>query len=300
MIDFVDKVAVIIPTTCEVRRFENLLRAINSSLNQKGPDFDVQVVVVVNGQKVDPSSLWRLQSDNRIQVVILDEGNVSQARYEGVVRSSGQYFCFLDDDDELLPASVECRLRAFREKPEVDIVVSNGVAHTSGKDSVLISIGQDLINQDPYGAFLLQNWFASPSSLFRRSSIREGDLNIRHKYFEWTYIFYCLSSRGVRFCFVDQLGYRVHKDTAGSASKMDDYVKYHPIVLLDILKLPIPDRVRREVKRRYLTSLNTLVNLHIDRGQLLSAWQLHLYCLCRGGWGYLLFTRHLLTFGRRS
>lgn len=97
-------VSIVIPTH---NRPQLLWRAIDSALGTV-PDGDVEVIVVPNG----PDTSWRSVATNyaknpRIlwQPIETAHGNV--ARNQGMALAKGKYIRFLDDDDYLLPGSVE-------------------------------------------------------------------------------------------------------------------------------------------------------------------------------------------------
>lgn len=288
----VEKVSVVIPTTCEAARAHSLARAIASVLGQQGAH--IELLVVVNGNRVDASLLAMLKNNPRLRILELAEGNVSAARYQGLLQAGGAYFCFLDDDDELLPASIGSRLAVFRQHPDTDVVSGNGVEQMGGTEHPLVPMAAERISADPAGTFLASNWFASPAPLFRAAGVDRRAFDIRHKYFEWSYLFFLLLSRGTRFRFTDALTYRLYKDTAGSASKSGAYALASAEFLREVLCLPLTPAVRKGVRHKYLSALNTLANYHLSQRQRLPAWKAHLRCLASGGLHYLLFTRHLI------
>lgn len=285
-------VSIIIPTTCEAVRAQALRRAIDGLLGPQGAA--VEVLVVVNGSRFDAALLAALRADPRLRVLQIAEGNVSVARHEGVRQAAGAFYGFLDDDDEYLPGAIATRLAAFEGRPEVDVVVTHGFEHAAGEDRPLISLTDDEVRRDPAGSFLKQNWFASPAPLFRAATIDPALFAIHHRYFEWSYLFFALIAQGRRLHWDGAMTYRVHKDTAASASKSEAYALAYPVFLESVSALALPPAVRAALKPKYLSALNTLANTHLAAGRRRQAWQAHLKCLAHGGWGYLPYTRHLL------
>jgi glycosyltransferase involved in cell wall biosynthesis len=285
----VPTVSVIIPTTCDLRREDLIHRAINSVLKQDGAEFEV--TLVVNGSRVDESLLNRL-SVSPIKIIRLAEGNVSKARYAGLVAARGEFFCFLDDDDEYLPGALAHRLTLFVEG--VDCVVTNGWERTHEDRRLVPMEVSRLADHSPAQAFLLHNWFSSPGSMFRRESLDISLFDIRHRYFEWTLLFYLLISTGRRIRYDDALTYRKWEDNPMSASRTVDYKMANADLLCEVLALPLEDDVLAGVRLKYQTALNAQSQMHLEHRQRLSAWLSHLACIKAGGWRYLSFTRKLL------
>ena len=282
-------VNVIIPTTCDLRREDLIHRAINSVLKQEQADFEL--TLVVNGSRVDESLLNRL-SARPIKIIRLAEGNVSQARYAGIVATRGDFFCFLDDDDEFLDGALAHRLTLFDK--DVDCVVTNGWEH-SDKDCRLVPVEvATMVAHSPALAFVRHNWFASPGSMFRRGSLDIKLFDIGHRYFEWTLLFFLLISGGKRIRYDDALTYRVWQDSPMSASRTIEYKMAHAHVLGELLGLRLDGEVLAALRLKRQTALNSQSQLQMEQRQWLNAWRSHVACIMAGGWRYLLFTRKLL------
>lgn len=277
-------ISVIIPTTCDARRAGLIQRALDSVDLQHS--VTVQTVLVANGPSVNEDLLKRISS-SWAKVIRLEEGNVSKARFAGLQASTGDFFCFLDDDDEFLPGALAHRLSLFEDG--VDCVVTNGLVN----DAPLVSArAARLANADPAAAFFVQNWFASPGSMFRRGAF-DGLFDMDHKYFEWTLLFFRLLSAGHRIKYDDAKTYCVWQNSPGSASSSAEYELAHADVLADILALPLGEDALAALRLKHHTALNAKSQLHLERRQRLEAWKSHLSCLKSGGWRYLPFTRKL-------
>lgn len=86
--------SIILPT---YNRASLLKRAISSVLSQSFSDWELWVVD--DGSTDETEAIVLAISDSRIHYCKLDHGERSHARNQGVLRASGQYICFLDDDD---------------------------------------------------------------------------------------------------------------------------------------------------------------------------------------------------------
>ncbi len=89
---------IIIPT---YNRANLLPRAIQSVLNQTFEDWEM--IIVDDGSTDETSKVVVLNNDLRIKYFRQKNGGRGSARNQGVNRASGQYLCFLDDDDYYLP-----------------------------------------------------------------------------------------------------------------------------------------------------------------------------------------------------
>ncbi len=104
-------VSIIIPS---YRQPQFLGRAIESCLEQDHEDLEI---IVIDDRSRDASLAIALSyafRDERIRVFEAEEnGGLGKARNLGLARSTGEYLCFLDSDDYLLPGSITSRLEAL-------------------------------------------------------------------------------------------------------------------------------------------------------------------------------------------
>lgn len=288
-------VSVIIPTMCEASRSELIYRAIESVLSQSG--IILELLIVINGARYDQQLATTLQENNRLTLIWLDIANVSTARYVGVCRAHGEYFCFLDDDDEFLPGALQGRVKLLTKYADADIVVTNGFERRSGIDSPLVTIeSSNEIMKDLADSFLRKNWFSSPAALFSAKTIESDLFNFNYKYFEWTYLFFLLLSKGKHFRYDEMLSFRKYEDNPLSVSKSLEYTKDYPSFLRSLMAMPLDPGIKSKINDKYITALNTRSNIELNQGLLVRAWISHLHCLAAGGWKYISYTRHLILF----
>lgn len=286
-------VSVIIPTMCQTAREALLMRAIESVATQSG--VSLEILVVINGDKYDTDLATRLEHDVRLRVIRLNAANVSVARYEGVLQATGDFFCFLDDDDEYLPEGLARRIEILGREKLIDIVVTNGYEHFAGNDAPLVERGiAEEIMRNPGVSFFQGNWFASPAALFRAKDVDPELFNFSYRYFEWTYLFFRLLSVGKRFYYDEEITYRVYKDNLLSVSKSIEYAIAYPGFLLSLAQLPVAPDIRQLIRKRYVTALNARSAVELKQGLWIQAWKTHIKCLLNGGWQYLPYIRHLL------
>lgn len=288
------RISIIVPTTCELVRSEYISRALRSIESQKCNNIEIEAIIVVNGNKYDLSLLNSFKGNQALKVIQLGEGNVSAARYQGVLESTGEFFCFLDDDDEFLPNSMQKRIELLELHEYADVIVTNGYLFATEDQLLVQSDVAKRINREPATAFLDSNWFASPASIFRRNRIENSLFDIQCKYFEWTYLFFLFIANEKIIRYDDSITYRVYQNNLSSASKTEEYIKSHHEFFGLLLELPLSFKIKRTLKEKHVISLNSLSNYYLQKGELENAWAAHLQCFLRGGWRYLPYTRHLI------
>jgi glycosyltransferase involved in cell wall biosynthesis len=285
-------ISIIIATTCEAGRASLLTRSIASVLSQDG--VTVELIVVVNGRRFDRPLLDSIKRDERLKTLYIEEGNVSHARFAGLNVATGEFFGFLDDDDEFLPHALQTRTRAMLADADIDVVATNGFIHDNA-DELLVQPGfSRRIREDPVASFLELNWFPSPSSTFRRAAVDTRHFDIPYKYFELTYLFFRLVSAGKRIGYIDDVTYRINQDHPSSVSRSHEYALALPGFLLDVMALPLPSPIREGLHRKYLAALNGSSRRLLAIGDFANATRMHLRCLRAGGWRYLPYTRYIL------
>lgn len=114
------EISVIIPVYNKEKYIEKSLRSV---LNQ--PFGDIEVIIVDDGST--DASLTIVQgiakTDNRIVVVDIPNGGVSNARNVGLSHAKGEWIQFLDADDLLEPDYLTQAMQVLRDQP-VDILFS--------------------------------------------------------------------------------------------------------------------------------------------------------------------------------
>ena len=164
-------VSIIIPTTAESARKQSLERAVQNVLTQNA--VAVELIVVVNGDRYDSELVEQLANNPQLQLIRLERPRVSHARLVGLKASKGQFFCFLDDDDELLKGALHTRLSYLTQNPSVDCLVTNGYLCNDIATPFVSEALKASINRNLAISMLESNWFASAAPLFRRSTVED-------------------------------------------------------------------------------------------------------------------------------
>ncbi len=285
-------VTVIVPTLCSANRASTLMRALRSILEGQEPsDVGVCALVVVNGARVDETTYESLLSMEKVRMLRLSESGVARAQRAGRDAVNTPYFCFLDDDDELIPQSLHWRVRAMESNPSIDVLVANGYRHENGKDVPCNVIPQS--REDPHEKLLRSNWLASCSALYRTASVRPALWDGVSNYYEFTVIAHKLMLE-YKLRFDERYAYRLH-DTPGSATRSDSFRAAEIPALKKILELSLPRKIREGVE----VKLGMAYHVEADRllkNDLPRAWEYHKQSLfCPGGYRFWLYTRFFFS-----
>jgi glycosyltransferase involved in cell wall biosynthesis len=276
---------VVVPTALDKKREPLIRRAIDSVLKQVG--VRVQLVLVVNGSRFDADLLARLREDRRFAVLQMVEGNVSLARYRGLQDRVCDFFCFLDDDDELLPDSLRARVAALEAHPDWDVVAANGYIREAADELLVGPELRAFIARDPAGSFLQTNWFASASAMFRAARFSPEFFRIAHRHYEWTYLFWKLLGEGYRVGFCDAIAYRKYEDHPLAVARSEAYRLAHAEFLRSLMELPMEPRIRAAIRERYVMALNASCDHYLAHREARLAFAAYLKCLWNGGWRYV-------------
>jgi glycosyltransferase involved in cell wall biosynthesis len=167
----VKKVSVIIPTY-NYNRF--IAHAISSCLDQTYGG--IEIIVVDDGSTDDTRSVVNRFGDQIIYIYQENQG-VSSARNTGLERATGDFVCFLDADDYLLPDAMESMAKVFADNPDVGIVIgqSYGKEEGNGEPQWHGAWDQDRVSRTLYEKLLRGN-------LGLTSPLMRGDLAGRFRF----------------------------------------------------------------------------------------------------------------------
>ena len=112
-------ISVIVPVY-NTEKFLN--RCVDSILNQTYGDLEILLVDDGSTDKSPAICEEYAAVDPRVKVVHRENGGLSAARNTGIENATGEYFLFLDSDDEMLPTMAEELLFAL-EKTDADIAI---------------------------------------------------------------------------------------------------------------------------------------------------------------------------------
>lgn len=285
-------ISVIVPTIASLARRTSLYAAVDSLLNQDAAR--ILPIVVANGDRYDPELIATLKADRRIRYLYREEGNLPQAIAAGRISVDTECFGILDDDDLYLRNAAAVRLSAFHEDPSADVVVTNGFDRTNQGDTLRID---DIccMAADPALALMTFQWLPSAAAgLYRTASIGPDFFSKAPRFLEWTYVALRVAlTRRIKF--INTPTFVLDKRTPDSLSKSDDYLFGMPGAIAQIMSLNPPERVLRQLKRKYCAALHQVSMQALSERRLGEAWRAHMASLnSPHGLRYLSYTRHLV------
>ena len=84
----------------------------------------IEVLLVDDGSTDTSGTICETykNKDVRVKIFHLENSGVSQARNFGISQSKGQYLCFVDSDDTVLPGTFAACMHLVSEHPEIEVV----------------------------------------------------------------------------------------------------------------------------------------------------------------------------------
>ncbi len=269
--EVVPRVSVIVRTRASSERKDMLRRALDSILAQRG--VEVEPIVVLNSNNAyDPEVLTWLRDDPRIVWDALPKAAKAEATLRGRLLVTGEFFAFLDDDDELYEDSLARRVEELLADPSLDCIATNGEYVTT--DGIRAVFTDTKHFERDYCMSVLQrkNWMASCGAVFRSASIGPLYFEALTPHCEWTLVAFRIAmERNVRF--IDSWTYRIN-DTADSQSKLRSYVETIPDVFADMLRWTKHRKYVRPIKLARAKAYFRAAAYNRVRGDMARAWQL--------------------------
>jgi glycosyltransferase involved in cell wall biosynthesis len=287
------RISVVIATTAEKKRAESIDRAINSVIAQQGCNFNL--IVVINGEIFDDDVRKSIEDNKLVQCHYLLEGSFPKALAYARSVIKTDYFCFLDDDDELLPSSLFARFSALECNPNMDVAVGNGLKKHS--DFAWQTHPNILSYQGNSLAALLKengNWLASCAGMFRTETIPQQYFDDYAVYAEWSYIAFKLAIFN-KVIFINCLCYCINVQSE-SLSHNEAYLLGQYDMTRKVLILPLPMWAKKLLLIKVCDTEHTISERFLKNKQSARAWLFHLRSLSntKTFFKYILFTRYLI------
>jgi len=284
-------VTVIVPSRGQAERLDALRCAIESIAAQQ--DVHAIPLIVLNGSDVCPRVEAALRADGRVRVVTQGESSLPNAYLVGRQAVETPWFATLDDDDLLLPGALARRVEELERRPDHAVVVTNGYRRDGGQDVVHIQPPLD-VAADPLRALPRRNWLLPGSWLCRSAMVGPAVFDGMPRCLECTFLAARFASE-LRMVWIDEPTVVYHVGSPLAVTRSRDYIVGQMDALRVILALPLPDDVRRALRRHMAGDYHDAADYDWRAGSLRSAWRWHVASLLEpGGWRHVTFTRHLL------
>ncbi len=285
------RISVIVRSKGDRARKATLQRAIASVLSQTG--VDVEVIAILNGSNYDSGVVAWLQGDERIVCRVFPGPDKPAATALGRALVTGQFFTYLDDDDEFLEDALARRAAVLLERPEADCVATNGYCIDGGKSRIAYPDCADFRESFVEPLLRGHNWLTSCGTLFRTSSVSLPYFEHLTKHCEWTLIGFRIASR-LRVAFLNEPTFRVY-NTPISESKTLAYVETVPLVFTKMLEWNRDRRFVRPIRRCRSIAFHDACSYYRISGGFGRAWTFHVKSVLEvGGWRYVPYTLLLL------
>jgi teichuronic acid biosynthesis glycosyltransferase TuaG len=210
-------VSIIMPAYNSVKYIEE---SINSVLRQSYTDWEL--IVVNDGSTDNTEEIVQkfIEIDNRIKLFNKQNGGIASSRNFGHKQASGSFIAYLDHDDLWMPEKLALQMKEFGQRPEVDVILTNGIVFYSVADQKETEYNT-LIGLYSYKSLYLKqivaNYIPILSVIVRRSvieSIGEWDEGkIYEGCDDYDYWFRMARARATFYSLKDQLFmYRKHSN----------------------------------------------------------------------------------------
>lgn len=288
---------VVIASLCDDARSELLKRACES-VRAMADGLDYSILVVANGPRVSPGVLDWLAARSDVHVIRLRTGSHPLARRVGAEVADCEFLGFLDDDDELMSGTLAKKVEQFRQHPEVDVLVTDGL-RINGPKETRIFPPPEARSSDLVETMMRTGWGACALTL-RTQNIDLSTFDTETRHLEWTLTTLRLASR-YRFGFLDEPTYRYYEDTPNSLSKSAEHRLAAPQIWRQLSRCYAGTRYEDIVQRRLGRACHGASWEHACRGNLHEAWRLHYEALrSPGGLALLPFSVKLILVSLRS
>lgn len=261
----------VIASTCDDARSALLSRACES-VRAMARGHDYSILVVANGPRVSPQVLDWLATKQDVRVIRLRSGSYPLARRVGAEMAESEFLGFLDDDDELMPDTLAPKISEFREHPDVDVIVTDGLRVSDATETRILP-PPEARSADLVETMMSVGWGAGSLTL-RTSNIDLSAFDPKFRHLEWTLAAFALA-RHHRFSILDQPMYRYYENTPDSLSKSAEYGVAAPSVWQRLSEVYSGTRYEPMVRRRYGLECHWNSVRYAHQGRIRDAWRFH-------------------------
>ncbi len=237
-------VSVIIPVYNDEK---HVARAIESVLAQTLKE--VEIIVVDDGS-TDGTLQVLGEYESRIKVLALEHRGVAAARNAGIQASSGEYICFLDSDDTVMPRSMETHVAILSQN--LDIGLSYGRYEVVSEETNAVRVCGCVALRDWTDGLSLTWWFAPNAALVRREWVEAvGGFDENLRACVDIDFFWRLRDAGCRFMGINDVVASALTRSSSLTKRDPDKLRNNRLKVLDkYFKAPDADRWPVEARQR--------------------------------------------------
>ena len=219
-------------------------------------------------------------------------GSYPLARRVGAELADSEFLAFLDDDDELLPNTLERKIAHFRQHPEIDALITDGL-RVSGSTVSKIFPPPEARSADLVETMMHAGWGAGALTV-RLQAIDLSAFDAEFRDLEWTSTTLQLAKR-YRFGYLDEPTYRYYDDTPDSLWKSAQHCFAAVEVWRRLSKIYAGTPYEATVRRRFGRACHVASWELVRQGRIGAGWRLHFRSLmCPGGLARVSYTARLL------
>lgn len=259
--------SVVIPA---YNRANTIGRAISSVLEQSYQDFEV--VVVDDGSTDSTKNVIQIVPSNQVKYFYQSNKGVSSARNLGVSNASGEYICFLDSDDIVMPDWLLYFKQEIDSNLSTDVVFCNcKVKRINGSEEVLNALYPYKSYQKDESGIYLAGIFTIRRNLFSQI----GGFDEGLKFGEFTDLGFRIKKYQPKVSFVNYIGMVYFIAQEGGGKNLNNKITS---ILHILQKHPEYFNENRRAHQLYLQNVGIsylkLGDYALGRKYLLSAWKI--------------------------
>ena len=273
-----------------------IAQTLRSLEEQSFQDFEI---IMVDDGSADRTVEVARDAGSRAQIHTQENQGVVAARNRGVGLAQGQYICFVDSDDLVLPGRFERQVRALDEDPELGLVFADAlIINSQGQELGKFGDVYPVIPGDTAEMLALHYCFTPMITVMVRADVlrrtgpfeRPGPISDYMKWIEVTHL------SGTDY-YPEPLGcWRRHaRSTSKQANKVKSYAKTRAALKRVLRRYPdLAEQLGKRIVRRYarsyfLTGFWLAADGDIERARRYYAKAVKLCPISLENWGgYLL------------
>ncbi len=144
-----------------------LRNAIESVIEQSYADFEL--LIVDDGSTDNTAAICQEYGGPNIRYIHQANAGVAVARNTGIDAASGEFVCFLDDDDEWLASKLERQVEILADEPDVGLVYS--AIELVDQRGGVVGLQRSAVPADAYRSLFFFNFVDATSSVMVRATV---------------------------------------------------------------------------------------------------------------------------------